>query len=118
MTTSIPTDPNPFHHAAALIQGMDCHDLEALTKLIEERRQELNSAKPSLRWVSLDGGNSIAKGKRGTYRIMRFMAAEGHAYCLTLDAFGTHSHIKTHLIRDHLKEVAAEYERRKYSIEA
>jgi hypothetical protein len=104
-------DPNPFHHAARLVQKMDRFDLDALTVVIADRREQLGPRK--LKWVSLDGGGAIANGKRGVYRLMRFLDGDIHRYCLTLtpnDAKGTHHHIRSDASRDLLKTIAEDYE--------
>jgi hypothetical protein len=111
----VATDPNPFHHAAALIEGMDRHDLDALTKLIEQRREELiENAPRRLKWVTTDGNGAWANGHRGLYRIMRFVEQDTATfrYCLSI-TFRDDSnltHILSHASRERLKDRAEAYD--------
>lgn len=116
---NIVLDPNPFHHAAALIEKMDRHDLEALSKLIAERSEELRKANCDLRWVSQDGRNAIANGKRGVYRILAFIDGNGeYHYCLTIahrDARGSTSHLASDAEKWVVQDHAAQYDGRHFA---
>ena len=110
-------DPNPFHHAAALVAKLDNLELRALRLLIDEREQELEKnvtvLKPrvlptSLRWLSRDGGGFMADGKRGRYLIQPFMKDGKKAFMLAIiwNDDRTMTHIQTWVDGEQLKLVA------------
>lgn len=113
-------DPNPFHHAAALVQKMDATDLRALKALIADRERELRSEnvtvlKPrtALRWTfAAMSGAIIARGKDCTYRLMPFLDAHGdNGFILAAQWHDdkTLTHMKTGWDIDTLKATAEKH---------